>query len=641
MCGLAGFFLSNKSIDRNRLIQNLNEMTSALIHRGPDAENIWINNQTSLGLGHARLSIRDLSSLGNQPMFSSCDRYVIVYNGEIYSHSELKEELIKEGVKFKSTTDTEIILESISKFGFKETLLKLNGMFAMAVYDKKEDKLFLTRDRIGIKPLYWGKVENNFFFGSELKSVKKFFGFKNILNKVAINYFIKWGFITAPLSIYENVYKIIPGEIIEVDKNINIKKTIYWKLSDKIKNQDLSENNLNYQYSLLSLENLINDSVKKSLVSDVPIGSFLSGGIDSTIVSYFMQKNSKRKIKTFSLGFEETELDESEDAKKIAQFIGSDHNSLYFSSKDIIKHFDKIPEIYDEPFADSSQMPTSLISEYAKKSASVILSGDGGDELFGGYNRYVEALKKSSTQSDFKNKLKNQVIRLMERIPVSIQNKIGNLFSISNIENKIKNYNKNYAKKKPEEIYIKLLAQFIELKNILNNEQLKDISDFDKFNYSIKNAEEKFMYFDTMNYLPEDILTKVDRASMHYSLEVRVPLLDYRIVEFAWTLPIKYKIKGSNQKIILKDILKKNIPTNLIKKDKMGFGIPVDEWLRTILLDKANYYLSSQQLNKYKIFNSDSVIRIWDNHKNNIENNGYKLWNIIIFQQWLEYNEII
>jgi asparagine synthase (glutamine-hydrolysing) len=641
MCGLTGFFLSNRKMDRNKLIKNLNEMTSALIHRGPDAQNIWINNQNTLGLGHTRLSIRDLSSLGNQPMLSSCGRYVIVYNGEIYSHSELKEELIKEGVQFKSTTDTEIILESISKFGFKETLLKLNGMFAMAVYDKKEDKLFLTRDRIGIKPLYWGKIENNIFFGSELKSIKKFFGFKNILNKVAINYFIKWGFITAPLSIYENVYKIIPGEIIEVDKNINIKKTIYWKLSDKIKNQYLSENNLNYQYSLSSLENLINDSVKKSLVSDVPIGSFLSGGIDSTIVSYFMQKNSKQKIKTFSLGFEEIELDESQDAKKIAQFIGSDHNVLYFSSKDIIKHFDKIPEIYDEPFADSSQMPTSLISEYAKKSASVILSGDGGDELFGGYNRYVEAIKRSSTQSDFKNKLKNQVIQLMETIPGSIQNKIGNLFSISNIEDKIKNYNKNYSKKKPEEIYIKLLAQFIELKNILNDEQLKDISDFDKFNYSIKNVEEKFMYFDTMNYLPEDILTKVDRASMHYSLEVRVPLLDYRIVEFAWTIPIKYKIKGNKQKIILKDILKKNIPTNLIKKDKMGFGIPVDKWLRTILLDKANYYLSSQQLDKYKMFNSDSITKIWNNHKNNIENNGYKLWNIIIFQQWLEYNEII
>ena len=222
MCGLTGFFL-NKSIEKNKLIKNLNEMTSTLIHRGPDAQNIWINNQNTLGLGHTRLSIRDLSSLGNQPMLSSCGRYVIVYNGEIYSHSELKEELIKEGVKFKSTTDTEIILESISKFGFKETLLKLNGMFAMAVYDKKEDKLFLTRDRIGIKPLYWGKIENNLFFGSELKSIKKFLGFKNILNKVAINYFIKWGFITAPLSIYENVYKIIPGEIIEVDKNIIIK----------------------------------------------------------------------------------------------------------------------------------------------------------------------------------------------------------------------------------------------------------------------------------------------------------------------------------------------------------------------------------------------------------------------------------
>ena len=224
MCGLAGFFLSNKSTDRNKLIKNLNEITSALIHRGPDAQNIWINNQNTLGLGHTRLSIRDLSSLGNQPMLSSCGRYAIVYNGEIYSHSELKEELIKKGVQFKSTTDTEIILESISKFGFKETLLKLNGMFAIAVYDKKEDKLFLTRDRIGIKPLYWGKIDNNFFFGSELKSIKKFFGFKNILSKIAINYFIKWGFITAPLSIYKNVYKLKPGEFIEVDNNINITK---------------------------------------------------------------------------------------------------------------------------------------------------------------------------------------------------------------------------------------------------------------------------------------------------------------------------------------------------------------------------------------------------------------------------------
>jgi asparagine synthase (glutamine-hydrolysing) len=250
MCGLTGFFIFNKSIDRNKLTNNLNEMTSALIHRGPDSQNIWINNRNTLGLGHTRLSIRDLSSLGTQPMLSSCGRYVIVYNGEIYSHTELKEELIKKGVQFKSTTDTEIILESISKFGFKETLIKLNGMFAIAMYDKKKDKLYLTRDRIGIKPLYWGKFENNFFFGSELKSIKKFFGFKNILSKIAINYFIKWGFITAPLSIYENVYKVVPGEIIEVDNNINIKKNAYWQLNDIIKNRYLSENNLNYQYLL-------------------------------------------------------------------------------------------------------------------------------------------------------------------------------------------------------------------------------------------------------------------------------------------------------------------------------------------------------------------------------------------------------
>jgi asparagine synthase (glutamine-hydrolysing) len=639
MCGLTGFFIFNKSMDRNKLIKNLNEMTAALIHRGPDAQNIWINNQNTLGLGHTRLSIRDLSSLGNQPMLSSCGRYVIVYNGEIYSHSELKEELIKKGVKFKSTTDTEIILESISKFGFKETLIKLNGMFAIAMYDKKKDKLYLTRDRIGIKPLYWGKFENNFFFGSELKSIKKFFGFKNILSKIAINYFIKWGFITAPLSIYENVYKVVPGEIIEVDNKINIKKKTYWQLNDIIKNRYLSENNLNYQHSLLSLENLINDSVKKSLVSDVPIGSFLSGGIDSTIVSYFMQKNSKEKIKTFSLGFEETEIDESQDAKKVAKFIGSDHNELYFSSKDIIKHFDKIPEIYDEPFADSSQMPTSLISEYAKKSVSVILSGDGGDELFGGYNRYVETLKRSSTQSNLINKLKNQIIYFIGKFPGSLQNKIGNLFSISNIENKVKNYNKNYFKKEPEKIYVQLLAQFAELKNIINYQYINDISDFEKFNNLIKDVQEKFMYFDTMNYLPEDILTKVDRASMHYSLEVRVPLLDYRIVEFAWSLPIKYKIKDNKQKIILRDILKKNVPLNLIKNNKMGFGIPVDNWIRTKLIERVNHYLNPDKLKKSNFLNTELIKEMLENHINLKENNGSKLWNIIILHQWLEYNQ--
>jgi asparagine synthase (glutamine-hydrolysing) len=629
MCGLTGFFLSNKSMDRNKLIKNLNEMKSALIHRGPDAQNIWINNQNTVGLGHTRLSIRDLSSLGNQPMFSSCGRYVMVYNGEIYSHSELREELIKEGVRFKSTTDTEIILESISKFGFKETLLKLNGMFAIAVYDKKKDKLLLTRDRIGIKPLYWGKIENNFFFGSELKSIKKFFGFKNILSKIAINYFIKWGFITAPLSIYKNVYKLKPGEFIEVDNNINITKNKYWGLDENIKNQDLKKNNFNFKESLSDLENLINDSVKKTLVSDVPLGCFLSSGIDSSIITYFANKNSKKKIKTFSIGFSESKFNESEEAKKIANYIGTDHHNIYFSNQDIISHFDSLDEIYDEPFADSSQLPTSLISEYSKKSVSVILSGDGGDELFGGYNRYTEPFKRIHNL-DFKSKL----IKIMNKLSDSNLEKIEKLFLIPNIKKRVRAYKKEDLGK----TYIDLFTMFQELNGILKSEYLVDISIFDQFNDSIKNYFEKFMYFDTMHYLPDDILTKVDRASMFYALEVRVPLLDHRIVEFAWSLPHEYKLSINKQKIILRELLEKKIPKKLINKKKIGFGIPVDDWLRTILLNKCDYFLDKKKLEKFGLLKSDFVEDLWSNHKNKKFNYGYKLWNIIMLQKWLDKN---
>lgn len=628
MCGLTGFFL-NKSIEKNKLIKNLNEMTSTLIHRGPDAQNIWINNQNTLGLGHTRLSIRDLSSLGNQPMLSSCGRYVIVYNGEIYSHSELKDELIKEGVQFKSTTDTEIILESISRFSFKETLLKLNGMFAMSVYDKKEDKLFLTRDRIGIKPLYYGKIENNFFFGSELKSIKKFFGFKNILSKIAINYFLKWGFITAPLSIYKDVYKIIPGEIIEVDNKINITKSKYWELSNNIKNQDLKESNLNFKESLNSLEDLIDDSVKKTLISDVPLGCFLSSGIDSSIITYFANKNSNKKLKTFSVGFKESEFNESKMAKKIADYIGTEHHNIYFSNQDIISHFDTLDEIYDEPFADCSQLPTSLISEYSKKSVSVILSGDGGDELFGGYNRYVEPFKRMQNPG-FKSKL----VKIMNKLSDSNLEKIEKLFFVPNLKERMRNYNKE----DPKKTYISLLTMFQNLNGILKSEYLEDILNFNQFNHSIKNFYEKFMYFDTVSYLPDDILTKVDRASMHYSLEVRVPLLDNRIVEYAWSLPHEYKIKKNKSKIILRNLLEKKIPKKLISTKKKGFGIPIDNWLRTILVNKCNYFLDKDRIEKFGIIEFDFVKQLWDEYKNKKNNCSQQLWNIIMLQKWLNKN---
>ena len=636
MCGITGFFLSkdNSNLYGDKLASNLEEMTLTLWRRGPDHNDTWINDSHTLGLGHTRLSIRDLSVKGNQPMQSSCGRYVMVYNGEIYSHEDLKKKLIEKNALLKSTSDTEILLEYISQNGLADTLKKLNGMFAFAIYDKKKDKLYLIRDQIGIKPLYWGKIGNNFFFGSELKSIKKFLGFENLINKTALNYFLKWGFITSPLSIYKDIYKVMPGEIIEVDSSINIKKKKYWELDNKIANKNLQIENLNFKEATLYLEKLINQSVKKRLVSDVSVGCFLSGGIDSSLIAYFMQQNSQKKINTFTVGFEEKDFNESQSAKNISRFIGTNHHEIFFSDKDIVDYFDRIIDIYDEPFADPSQLPTLLVCEYAKKYATVVLSGDGGDELFGGYDRYIETNKIYTNLGQFKLHL----LKLINTFPENVQNLIGKIFDKNYFFEKNNSYIQRYYNKSLEKIYSEHLAQFPDYKQAINPDFFKDIYNNKNLNSLIKNNYEKLMYNDTLNYLPECILSKVDRASMYNSLEVRVPFLDPEIIEFAWNLPIKFKIYKNKQKIILKEILNKKFPSNLIQKKKIGFGIPIDNWLRTKLFNRSKYYLSEQKLKKYKIFNSTYVNHLWNKHITQNENNGRKLWNIIMMQKWMEEN---
>ena len=636
MCGITGFFLSkhNSNLYGDKLASNLEEMTLTLWRRGPDHNDTWINDSHTLGLGHTRLSIRDLSVKGNQPMQSSCGRYVMVYNGEIYSHEDLKKKLIEKNALLKSTSDTEILLEYISQNGLADTLKKLNGMFAFAIYDKKKDKLYLIRDQIGIKPLYWGKIGNNFFFGSELKSIKKFLGFENLINKTALNYFLKWGFITSPLSIYKDIYKVMPGEIIEVDSSINIKKKKYWELDNKIANKNLQIENLNFKEATLYLEKLINQSVKKRLVSDVSVGCFLSGGIDSSLIAYFMQQNSQKKINTFTVGFEEKDFNESQSAKNISRFIGTNHHEIFFSDNDIVDYFDRIIDIYDEPFADPSQLPTLLVCEYAKKYATVVLSGDGGDELFGGYDRYISA----NRSLNFKSNLKINLLKLSEIFPDKVQNIIGKIFLINDFARKSKVYIDFHQEKNPEQIYPFYLAQFVNYRESIKDSIFVSIADFDKLTSLTENNFEKFMYLDTTNYLPESVLAKVDRASMHHSLEVRVPFLDPEIIEFATSVPVKYKIKNNTQKFILKEIFKNKFPSALIQNKKKGFGIPLDHWLRTKLLDRAKYYLSEQKLKKHKVFEQDYVHQLWENHLSGKQNNGTNLWNIIIMQKWLEEN---
>lgn len=636
MCGLTGFFLSNKSIDKNKLIKNLNDMTSALIHRGPDTKNIWVNDENRVGLGHTRLSIRDLSPNGNQPMKSSCGRYTIVYNGEIYNVDENKIDIENKGIKLKSTSDTEILVELISIYGVENTLTRINGMFAFVVWDNEEKSVYLVRDRMGIKPLHYffSKNKNVLVFGSEIKSITQSFLIRKEININALNSFLMFGFNKNNETIYKGINQVKPGEIIKITENFDKIHNQYWSIN--IKNFETNKNKSKLKEAEIELEELIKDAIKIRTVSDVPIGTFLSGGIDSSLVTSLLCEINKTKVKTFSVGFAEKEYDESKDAKEIANYLGTEHHEIFIGEKELLFFFDNLHEIYDEPFADSSQIPTAIISSYAKKNVGVILSGDGGDELFGGYNRYLDCENFIKQNKNISTLTKKNVAKFIKSSPQSLVKLIEIFTKKNNLNFKCNEYLKSFE---TNNLYNNFLAQWRSLDEVLNHEFIDDET-IKNFNSSTNYNFDFYMCQDINEYLPNDILTKVDRASMFSSLEVRVPLLDYRIVNFATKLPNKFKINNNEQKIILKNILKKKLPTHLIKKNKMGFGIPIDKWLRTFLKERVNFLLSEENLKKNQFLNNSSIKNLWNDHLNYKGNYGLKLWNIIIFQQWF-YNKMI
>ena len=639
MCGLTGFFLSNKSIDRNIIIQNLNQMTSTLIHRGPDSKSIWINNQNNLGLGHTRLSIRDLSVKGNQPMMSQNKRYIIVYNGELYFTQKLKEEIIKNKIDLKSSSDTELLLEYFSLFGLEKTLKDINGIFSFVIYDNLKQKLFLARDRFGVKPLYWGKINNNFVFSSELKAIKVFNDFSNTLDIESINYFITYGYIPAPLTIYKYIKKLEPGELIEVDEYLNIKKIKYYDSNMLCLSK---KNRLSFEENNEILEKKISEIVKEQMVSDVSIGSFLSSGIDSSLITAFMAFHSKKKINTYTVGFKNKKFDESENAKKIANFLNTSHTTIELTDNDINNYFENISNYYDEPFADSSQIPTLLISELSKKNTKVILSGDGGDEIFGGYNRYNDTINRLrpnliNTPKEF---VKEIIAKNFLLLPTKIQNMIGLIFSKKNLSEKIGLYKKLNNEININKIYYYTMSTITKDDEIINEKYyLENVHDY-RINKSCDNDYEKLMITDLNNYLPNDVLTKVDRASMAFSQEVRVPFLDHNLIEFAWTIPLEFKIKKHN-KLILKKILEKKIPKSMINNKKKGFGIPIDDIFRNKIFKFNKFFFEEDMIKKNQFLNYDKVNDVYLSHINSKNNNGYKLWNILILQKWLLDNGYI
>ncbi len=623
MCGIAGY------ISKSRVAEEvIYSMLESIKHRGPDSDGTWQDTQTNVVLGHKRLAILDLSESGHQPMISHSGRYVITLNGEIYNYLELKSEIESENnINWKGSSDTEVLLELIELYGLKVALEKCIGMFAFALYDKNELKLFIARDRIGEKPLYYFTDTHSFVFASELKPIMKFPSFNKEINSTALNEFLNLSYINHPNSIFENTYKLEPGYYLDLEvNNFTFTKHCYWD-SDKLsKFGDGIELDLSYEESVNKLDNLIENSVKMQMRTDVPFGAFLSGGVDSSLVVALMQKNSTTKINTFSIGFEDKRYDESVFAKSVADHIGTNHTDLILTNDDLSKVVSLIPKMYDEPFADSSQIPTYLVSKLAKEKVTVSLSGDGGDELFYGYNHYFLFYKILS----FTSGIKEIPLKLFIKF---IKSLFGNKLYFLSKELNINNYNKilNFIKEKDliekYKIYFNLLTNSI----LINNNIIQDKN---KPNYILKS--DVFGYYDIKTILVNDILVKVDRAAMYNSLETRVPFLDKEVVEFSLRLPYNYKYRNNKTKSVLRDVLYRYVPSNLIERKKQGFSIPIENWLRNELKSNVLELLSDERILKQGIFKLEEIKKIKNEFYIDKVNRNVLIWNLFIFQQWYE-----
>jgi len=635
MCGITGFWDLNKKRSKD-LDVNIKNMTDCLYNRGPDDKGFWIDKKNCIAFGHRRLSILELTKLGKQPMFSKNKRFVISYNGEIYNYLEIKEELKKEGKYFKSNCDTEVLIESIDSWGIEKTLNKIAGMFSFAVWDNKNKKLYLARDRLGIKPLYWSFQNKIFYFGSQPKC---FIANKYWKKKIQINsllYYFQFGYITPPNSIFESTSQIEPGNFLSIDFKGSYEIKRYWDLNKKInKNKKL----LNEQEYTEKLKNLLNKVVSQHLISDVPLGAFLSGGIDSSTISLIMSQQ-KKNIETFSVGYKDKSqiFDETEYATKIAKIIGSNHTNLEINPKEILNNIANIVEEYDEPFADSSQLPTFLLSKLVKKRVTVCLSGDGGDEIFGGYNRYLFAskLKKIFYYSPYF--LRKIISKIFLNISPNIYDNFFQIFGKkvhTNINgDKIHKFSGILGLKDFGEIYEHLLSFYPSNEIPVNKDVLKEYKKIN-FKSDTNNFVEHMQLTDTNFYLPGDILTKVDRASMAHSLEIRVPFLDHRIVEFAYNLPANLKIHQGQTKKILRNILNEKINRKFFDRPKMGFAIPLSDWLRSSLKDWAWDLINQRKLND-GLIDVSMVKKIFDEHVTYKRNWQNKIWTILVYIIWKE-----
>ena len=647
MCGLVGFCSSDMSNVRPTLMK----MLARLVHRGPDDSGTWIDQDAGIGMGHRRLAVLDLSAAGHQPMTSASGRYVIAYNGEIYNHKELRRELRSKGPVpvWRGHSDTETLLAAIEAWGIEVALRLTQGMFALALWDRETRQLTLARDRLGEKPLYYGVQNNCFFFGSELKALREHRAFERNLDRNVLALFLRFSTVPAPHSIYKGIRKLTPGTYITIKIDgtplaaHDLSPTPYWKLTDSIRRGHEKPFKGTLREAGNKLEILASETIRNQMLSDVPLGAFLSGGVDSSTIVALMQSQSSRPIKTFTVGFDEAAFSEARTAREVARHLGTDHTEMIISSDDALGLIPELAKIWCEPFADASQIPTLLVSKLAREDVTVALSGDGGDEVFGGYNRHIAG---------------PALWHRIRRVPVGLRSLAAHLLSgprqktwdhlyglfgsilprryrVSMPGFKLHKLAGVVAQPDVKSLYRGMVSHW---KNpgqvVLGASESESILDGENELPPTTDVARWMMAIDTLSYLPDDILTKVDRAAMSVSLETRIPFLDHRIVEFAWTLPNRMKIADGRGKLVLREVLRRYVPDRIIERPKAGFEVPIEHWLRGQLRPWAEELLDEKRIRREGVFDPRPIRKMWLEHLTGRRNWQYQLWDVLMFQEW-------
>lgn len=641
MCGIAGFW---NALGWGRDVGE--QMAARIQSRGPDDIGVWQDQNAGLVLTHRRLCILDLTPAGHQPMHSPCGRYTLVYNGEIYNHQELRVDLQGEGGAFdwRGHSDTETLLAALCHWGVQSALERLNGMFAFAFWDTVDRTLFLARDRMGEKPLYYGRSGEAFLFGSELKALTVHPEWNGEVDRDALVLYMRHNYVPTPWSIYKGIAKLPPGHFVAIrQEGLGVgEPQCYWDLG-LVAEQGVAKANGDPDALTDELDALLRDAVYRRMSADVPLGAFLSGGYDSTTVVALMQAQSARPIKTFTIGFHEEGFNEAVHARAIADHLGTDHTELYVTPEQAMAVIPKLPTIYDEPFSDSSQIPTFLLSELARKDVVVSLSGDGGDELFYGYDRYFKADKIWGKLSRLPLPLRKLASASLAKAPGNVLESAMQLlperYRINHFAYRLPKLAKVLGHRSGEVFYKEMVSHAkYPASLVLDATEPETIFSHPDCLPKLPSLRERMMYLDMMTYLPDDILTKVDRASMAVSLEARVPLLDHRVVEFAWQVPTEYKYRHGQGKWLLRQVLYRYVPRKLMDRPKMGFGVPLDQWLRGPLKEWAEELLDEKRLREEGFFDPAPIRKMWEEHVTGKRRWHYHLWDVLMFQAWLSNN---